>query len=344
MYSYSPYPSMANAELQQRNLALEPEISSYTAVLPRFHHSHAKNKKWTAQEDQTILRMQADHGNKWTMIMTFLPGRSKHSVRNRWNTIMRKKSYTNKPKKIAPAQPFIPTDKKMNERHARARAFVYATQLDQPPRTGSMTETNEGNTNTYANYVNAALMEVATTSTPSHPTSTTYGLMTHTHTNNQNTTTSTNANSATRPLSTGISKQYQSPMIQLPTNQHQLPSGESTANHPRPLSDLKFEPGSPTIVVVNLSDIDSSSSSSTTTNQNNNNEPPKLSPLPTTARMANPEAEGEEQLLLDDDKNSFAYAVAFAASLIHADDNDCLCQSITDDDDNSHDSGPDDET
>jgi len=299
MHSYS---SMANAKLQKRNI--EPEI--FDGLLPTFdqfdHRPHIIRKKWTAEEDRMILKMQAMHGNKWTMIMTFLPGRSKHSVRNRWNVITRDK-------RAALSQSF-PTANNEKERHARA--FVYATQTipyvninELDPRTANVTHKNEEKTYTHANNANAA-MKLATST--SHPTST-----------NERMTSSTKVISATRPLSTVNFKQLPSPIIQKTNNEHQLPSGEFNAN-PRPIANLNFDILKPTIVVVNLSDIDST----------NDNDTPKLSPLPNSATMAIHDAEGE---LLGDDE-SVAYAVAFAASLIHADDNSWLCQSITDDDDN----------
>ncbi|OHS93369.1 Myb-like DNA-binding domain containing protein [Tritrichomonas foetus] len=46
--------------------------------------------EWTAQEDSTLIQMQAIHGNLWARISSFLPGRSANSVKNRFNWLTRR--------------------------------------------------------------------------------------------------------------------------------------------------------------------------------------------------------------------------------------------------------------
>ena len=42
-------------------------------------------KEWTFEEDGFILNMVEQHGKRWSMIASCLPGRSDNSVRNRYN-------------------------------------------------------------------------------------------------------------------------------------------------------------------------------------------------------------------------------------------------------------------
>jgi len=44
---------------------------------------------WTHQEDQILIKQQQIHGNLWSKIARFLPGRSANSVKNRWSWLSR---------------------------------------------------------------------------------------------------------------------------------------------------------------------------------------------------------------------------------------------------------------
>lgn len=44
---------------------------------------------WTPQEDQILIQQQRIHGNYWSKIAQFLPGRSSNNVKNRWSWLSR---------------------------------------------------------------------------------------------------------------------------------------------------------------------------------------------------------------------------------------------------------------
>lgn len=49
-----------------------------------------KKKNWTADEDRTILRLHASMGNKWSAIAQMLHGRTDNSVKNRYNSTLKR--------------------------------------------------------------------------------------------------------------------------------------------------------------------------------------------------------------------------------------------------------------
>lgn len=49
-----------------------------------------KKKNWTANEDRTILQAHRSLGNKWSAIANMLPGRTDNSVKNRFNSTLRR--------------------------------------------------------------------------------------------------------------------------------------------------------------------------------------------------------------------------------------------------------------
>ena len=50
----------------------------------------ALNKSdWTTQEDQILIKQQQLHGNTWSKIARYLPGRSLNAVKNRWSWLSR---------------------------------------------------------------------------------------------------------------------------------------------------------------------------------------------------------------------------------------------------------------
>ncbi|KAJ1624250.1 Homeodomain-like protein [Pavlovales sp. CCMP2436] len=45
---------------------------------------------WTFEEDQLLLQAHREHGSKWSIIAKCLPGRTDNSIKNRWNSALRR--------------------------------------------------------------------------------------------------------------------------------------------------------------------------------------------------------------------------------------------------------------
>ena len=60
----------------------------------RWHnYISPKNKfgPWTEEEDQIIIQKVSQFGTKWSLIASFLKGRSDNCVKNRWNSVLRER-------------------------------------------------------------------------------------------------------------------------------------------------------------------------------------------------------------------------------------------------------------
>ena len=50
-----------------------------------------KREKWTTFEDDQLLSLRKQVGNKWSYISKNLPGRNENSVKNRWKSLNKRK-------------------------------------------------------------------------------------------------------------------------------------------------------------------------------------------------------------------------------------------------------------
>jgi hypothetical protein len=55
-----------------------------------YSRPERKYKKggWTQEEDDTIIRLQVEHGNCWSKISKHLPDRSENCIKNRWHSLL----------------------------------------------------------------------------------------------------------------------------------------------------------------------------------------------------------------------------------------------------------------
>jgi Myb-like DNA-binding domain len=55
------------------------------------YYMHNK-KSWTDDEDDRLMKLQHQNGNRWTYFLQFFPGRSSHQVAHRWKTLHRQRA------------------------------------------------------------------------------------------------------------------------------------------------------------------------------------------------------------------------------------------------------------
>jgi hypothetical protein len=52
---------------------------------------HVVKGQWTAEEERRVVELHQQFGNQWAKIASFLPGRTDHCVKNRWNSTLKRR-------------------------------------------------------------------------------------------------------------------------------------------------------------------------------------------------------------------------------------------------------------
>ncbi|XP_048571829.1 transcription factor MYB77-like [Triticum urartu] len=65
-------------------------------------------KPFTVEEDMLIVKYQAAYGNRWSTIAEFLSGRTDNAVKNRWNSVLRKRQ-EHAPSQQGQTRPWAPS-------------------------------------------------------------------------------------------------------------------------------------------------------------------------------------------------------------------------------------------
>ncbi|KAI3828760.1 hypothetical protein L1987_02870 [Smallanthus sonchifolius] len=63
-----------------------------------------KRGNFTAEENDVIIRLRSQHGNRWSLIAADLPGRTDNEIKNHWNAHLRKATESSGDHRLKPSE------------------------------------------------------------------------------------------------------------------------------------------------------------------------------------------------------------------------------------------------
>ncbi|GMH27977.1 hypothetical protein Nepgr_029820 [Nepenthes gracilis] len=102
-----------------------------------------KRGNFTAEEEDAIVKLHEELGNRWSIIAANLPGRTDNEIKNVWHTHLKKRIRQRQDDAAAPATEKPTEVSKINEEESRSKpefeSFVSDQPVNSPPRPDSDT-------------------------------------------------------------------------------------------------------------------------------------------------------------------------------------------------------------